>query len=100
LQLATGPDNPLARTLPKRIVNNLPSIPFWFGTILFLFGGVMFLAGCGQGSSPMIIIGGLMCIISLLLTVNDRHPENVRVHAVIISELELGDIDGAVQFSC
>jgi len=99
LQLATSPDNPMARTLPERIVNNLPSIPFWFGAILFLFGGVVFLAGCGQGSSPMIIIGVLTCIIALLLTVSDRRPEDVRIQAVIMAELEFGDIERQVFFA-
>jgi hypothetical protein len=71
------------------------------GLMLFVIGWVISLAAIGHGSLRVFLLAALLCIIGgsiflrmfVVLTAPDRRSENVHVLPVIISELELGNIE-------
>jgi hypothetical protein len=56
-----------------------------------MFGGVLLLSGCGQGSIPMIVLGFIMAFFAMLTT-TDHRVEHVGTNgAIIIADNEIGD---------
>lgn len=61
---------------------------FWTSGVLFLLGGVLFLAGIGGHSASLLIIGSLLCLSAFVLAPRHRASEDVRVISVVVPELE------------